>query len=554
MPPHSKKPRISTGDAKGPTTEVPSSSKSNYSKPMEIVEGQHDQNPEEIVHTVQKKSRWDDDDDELETTKPKKSKKSLDTPIKALEEPSVVEDAPLIAPLGDNVMEVETNQKSRWEVEEEIKKEEIVIEKEPLPEVIETKAMKIEPTAPEPVKEVVKEPTEKPLAPVEPPPPETKKMDTFVKKETKEDVSLLLQAGLHSCRSVGVFDKICRIGDGAYGVVYKAKDKKTGEFIALKKVKMEKEKEGFPLTSIREIRILMSCKHNNIVAVKEIVVGKEIDAIFIAMEYLEHDLKTLMEDMTKQFTIAEVKCIMNQLLLGVEYLHDNWILHRDIKTSNLLLNNNGIMKIADFGLARPYGSPLRPYTHVVVTLWYRSPELLLGTKTYTPAIDIWSVGCVFAELLLSKPLFRGKGEIDQLDQIFKILGPVDEEEWPEYTLLPNTKKFVNIPRKGSSNLKQAFKAGRLSDKGLDLLQKMLTYNPAKRITAGEALQHPYFEESPIQKDPDLMPTYPSRADGRKPRQTDVIIANSSNPQLDGEREKERETFIAQRDRNYSVFK
>jgi len=124
----------------------------------------------------------------------------------------------------------------------------------------------------------------------------------------------------------------------------------------------------------------MACKHQNIVAVKEIVVGKEIDSIFIVMEYLEHDLKTLLEDMPKKFTISEVKCILNQLLLGVEYLHDNWILHRDIKTSNLLLNNNGIMKIADFGLARPYGSPLRPYTHVVVTLWYRAPELLLGTK------------------------------------------------------------------------------------------------------------------------------------------------------------------------------
>jgi cell division cycle 2-like protein len=369
--------------------------------------------------------------------------------------------------------------------------------------------------------------TEEPIPPVE----EVKKVIPESKPPKRElsEASLLFQAGLHSCRSVSNFDKICRIGDGAYGVVYKAKDRKTGELVALKKVKMEKEKEGFPLTSIREIRILMACKHQNIVAVKEIVVGKEIDSIFIVMEYLEHDLKTLLEDITpKKFTISEVKCILNQLLLGVEYLHDNWILHRDIKTSNLLLNNNGIMKIADFGLARPYGSPLRPYTHVVVTLWYRAPELLLGTKTYTPAIDTWSVGCVFAELLLGKSLFKGKGEIDQLDQIFRILGTVIEEDWPEYKNLPNTKKFVNLPRKNSCQLRQNIPPSRLSDKGLDLLQKLLTYNPEKRITAKEALCHPYFEESPLMKDTELMPTWPSRSDGRRPRNNDRIVTSPPN--------------------------
>jgi len=370
-----------------------------------------------------------------------------------------------------------------------------------------------------------------------PPPEDTKKVpespavmnkpkrDSLV----KEEASLILQAGLHTCRSVTLFEKICRIGDGAYGVVYKAKDRKTGELVALKKVKMEKEKEGFPLTSIREIRILMSCKHPNIVSVKEIVVGKEIDSIFIAMEYLEHDLKTLLEDMPKPFTISEVKCILNQLLLGVEYLHDNWILHRDIKTSNLLLNNSGIMKIADFGLARPYGSPLRPYTHVVVTLWYRAPELLLGTKTYTPSIDTWAVGCVFAELLLGKSLLKGKGEIDQLDQIFRLLGSVIEDDWPDYRNLPNTKKFVNLPRKNSSALRQAIPVSRLSDTGLDLLQQLLTYNPEKRLTAKEALQHPYFEESPLQKDTELMPTWPSRSEGRRPRNNNIIDRIVTSP-------------------------
>jgi serine/threonine protein kinase len=449
----------------------------------ELVEGQEDIEPEEVIVPSNNKIDWEEEEEE----KPHK--------------------------------------KSRWEDEEEKEKEIVETEKIEKTEVtilVSPPASSNESVLPISSEEIPPVSTTQPTEPKKTIPTEIPKP----KREAlvKEEASLLFQAGLHTCRSVGIFEKICRIGDGAYGVVYKAKDRKTGEFVALKKVKMEKEKEGFPLTSIREIRILMSCKHQNIVSVKEIVVGKEIDSIFIAMEYLEHDLKTLLEDMPKPFTISEVKCILNQLLLGVEYLHDNWILHRDIKTSNLLLNNNGIMKIADFGLARPYGSPLRPYTHVVVTLWYRAPELLLGTKTYTPAIDIWSVGCVFAELLLGKSLFKGKGEIDQLDQIFRILGSVNEDDWPAYRNLPNTKKFVNLPRKNTSALRQSFPVSRLSDKGLDLLQQMLTYNPEKRITAKEAVQHPYFEEIPVQKDTELMPTWPSRADGRRPRNTDRIVS------------------------------
>eukprot|EP01125_Pyxidicula_operculata_P012913 TRINITY_DN4251_c1_g3_i5.p1 TRINITY_DN4251_c1_g3~~TRINITY_DN4251_c1_g3_i5.p1 ORF type:complete len:521 (+),score=174.19 TRINITY_DN4251_c1_g3_i5:676-2238(+) len=381
--------------------------------------------------------------------------------------------------------------------------------------------------------------------------PPMKKRRSSPVRPPKEEVGRLLQSGLQNCRSVTVFDKVCRVGDGAYGVVYKAKEKETGKVVALKKVRMEKEKEGFPLTSIREIRILMACKHPNIVGVNEIVVGREIDSIFIVMEYVEHDLKSLLEDMKKPFKVSEVKCILNQLLLGMEYLHENWILHRDIKTSNLLLNNRGILKIADFGLARPYGSPLRVYTHVVVTLWYRSPELLLGTKLYTPAIDMWSIGCVFAEIILGKPIFKGKGEIDQLDQIFKTLGSVNESDWPGYSSLPNSKKFNISSKKTASSLRNLIPSNRLSDKGFDLLRQLLTYNPDKRITASEALRHPYFEEQPIQIDPELMPTWPSRSDGRKSREETVVVSEKT-PNLEPEREKEREEFLGNRDRNYNL--
>lgn len=176
---------------------------------------------------------------------------------------------------------------------------------------------------------------------------------------------------LQGCRSVDEFERLNKIDEGTYGVVFRAKDKKTGEIVALKKVKMEKEREGFPLTSLREINILLSFDHPSIVDVKEVVVGSSLDSIFMVMEYMEHDLKALMETKKQPFSQSEVKCLMLQLLEGVKYLHDNWVLHRDLKTSNLLLNNRGELKICDFGLARQYGSPLKPYTHLVVTLWYR---------------------------------------------------------------------------------------------------------------------------------------------------------------------------------------
>uniref|UniRef100_C4J2P1 [RNA-polymerase]-subunit kinase n=1 Tax=Zea mays TaxID=4577 RepID=C4J2P1_MAIZE len=172
---------------------------------------------------------------------------------------------------------------------------------------------------------------------------------------------------LQGCRSVDEFERLNKINEGTYGVVYRARDKKTSEIVALKKVKMEREREGFPLTSLREINILLSFHHPSIVDVKEVVVGSSLDSIFMVMEYMEHDLKGVMETMKQPYTQSEVKCLMLQLLEGVKYLHDNWVLHRDLKTSNLLLNNRGELKICDFGLSRQYGSPLKPYTQLVVS-------------------------------------------------------------------------------------------------------------------------------------------------------------------------------------------
>lgn len=329
---------------------------------------------------------------------------------------------------------------------------------------------------------------------------------------------------LHSCRSVYEYERLHEISEGTYGKVYKAKDKKTGKLVALKKVKMDVggdrnlEEYGFPLSSLREINILSSFHHPSIVNVKEVVMDG-LDNVFMVMEYMEHDLKELMQVMKQPFSTSEVKCLMLQLLEGVKYLHDNWVLHRDLKTSNLLLNNQGELKICDFGMSRQYGRPLKPYTSLVVTLWYRAPELLLGAKQYSTAIDMWSVGCIMAELLGKEPLFKGKGEIDQLAKIFRMLGTPSETIWPGFSNLPGAK--ANFVKQPYNLLRKKFPATYftgspvLSDLGFDLLNKLLTYDPQKRITADAALNHPWFHEVPLPKSKEFMPTFPPQCSKKR---------------------------------------
>lgn len=362
--------------------------------------------------------------------------------------------------------------------------------------------------------------TEQPLQPGEPEPagaPESPSDDNGA-----GDWALGLRpvSMLDECRSVEIYEKLNRISEGTYGVVYRARNQETGRICALKKVKLDKERDGFPLTSVREINILLSLHHPNIVNVSEVVVGTGLDAVFMVMEYAEHDLKSVMESRMQQpFTIAEVKCLLQQLLRGVAYLHENWVIHRDLKTSNILYTNRGELKICDFGLARQYGDPLKPYTKMVITLWYRPPELLLGAQKYSTAVDMWSIGCIFAELLTKEPLFPGKVEIDQVDRIFKLLGTPAEETWPGLSKLPHFRTY-NFKLGLRSTLRQKFPAPplgqmyagstpALSDAGYDLLVSLLQMCPEKRITAHEALQHRWFSEHPAPKDAALMPTFPA---------------------------------------------
>lgn len=222
------------------------------------------------------------------------------------------------------------------------------------------------------------------------------------------------------CRSMERFDRLNHIEEGSYGFVSRAKEQATGEIVAIKKLKLDAVRDGgFPVTALREIQCLRAARHRHVVDLREVVVGgSETRDVFIVMEFLEHDLKTLQEEMEEPFSPSEVKTLLLQLGSAVEFLHDHWILHRDLKTSNILMNNQGEIKLADFGMARFCGNPPPSnLTQLVVTLWYRSPELLLGTTSYDSAIDMWSLGCIFGELLTKKPLLQGKNEVDQLSKV-----------------------------------------------------------------------------------------------------------------------------------------
>jgi len=288
------------------------------------------------------------------------------------------------------------------------------------------------------------------------------------------------------------YTRTTKLGEGTYGVVYRAKDQKGQEIYALKKIRLQAEEEGIPSTAIREISLLKELNHVNIVKLYEVLHSpKKLTLVF---EYVEQDLKKIMDAADgKGLEMNLVKSFLYQLLRGVDYIHKSKVLHRDLKPQNLLINKDNIMKIGDFGLARGYGIPVKNYTHEVVTLWYRPPDVLLGNKTYGTTVDMWSIGCIFSEMVTGKPLFPGNSETDQLKKIFSIMGTPTENfassltELPEWGVGENNFE-VNKPQ----NLKELLK--NFDDEGLDLLQKFLQLEPDKRISAEEALKHPFFDD------------------------------------------------------------
>mmetsp|Transcript_6335 Transcript_6335/g.7718 ORF Transcript_6335/g.7718 Transcript_6335/m.7718 type:complete len:425 (+) Transcript_6335:123-1397(+) len=352
----------------------------------------------------------------------------------------------------------------------------------------------------------------------------------FRPPKTSDDLEL--EQG--SCRSVHSYSQFCRIGEGTYGTVYRAIDKTTNKIVALKKVILHNEKQvGFPITSLREVRLLKRLSHINCVSLLDVAVGKARDQIFLVFEYCEHDMATLMETMGKKWTESEVKCLMIQLLKAVEYLHDNWIIHRDLKMSNLLYNSQGQLKVADFGLARLYSSSnssntthtIKVMTPKVVTLWYRAPELLLGEINYNLSIDIWSCGCIFGELLRNgTPLLPGKDESDQINLIFNLLGKPNENIWKNISKLPLVEKGI-VTVNGTHSKSESDLSNRFLDWGYDcieFLQDLLKYDPSLRINAREALRHPYFKSRPLPQQPQFMPTYPTQHAPLKQQTTTIV--------------------------------
>ncbi|KAJ1722094.1 Cyclin-dependent kinase catalytic subunit [Coemansia erecta] len=285
------------------------------------------------------------------------------------------------------------------------------------------------------------------------------------------------------------YEKLDKVGEGTYGVVYKARDLKTNNIVAMKKIRLEGDDEGVPSTAIREISLLKELQHENIVRLLDIVYN---DAkLYLVFEFLDLDLKKYMDSVgSGGLSPAQVKSYMHQLVKGIAFCHSHRTLHRDLKPQNLLIDQKGMLKIADFGLGRAFGVPLRVYTHEVVTLWYRSPEILMGSRHYSIGMDMWSIGCIFAEMVQRRPLFPGDSEIDEIFKIFRILGTPTEKVWPDVTLLPDYKK--SFPQWQPKNLSTLLPG--LDADGIDLLKHMLIYDPARRISAKQALAHPYFND------------------------------------------------------------
>jgi serine/threonine protein kinase len=284
------------------------------------------------------------------------------------------------------------------------------------------------------------------------------------------------------------YQKIEKVGEGTYGVVYKCQNKKSNDFVALKKIRLENEDEGIPSTAIREISILKQLKHENVVRLVDLIHGEK--KLYLVFEYMDFDLKKFLDRNNAPLAPNLVKSYLYQILSAIKFCHSRRILHRDLKPQNLLIDKNGKIKLGDFGLARAFGIPIKTLTHEILTLWYRAPEILLGQKEYSTPVDMWSIGLIFYEMSHRKPLFAGDSEIDQIFKIFQMYGTPTEKSWPGITRLPDFKlTFPQFRAKGIESYNKY-----LDSIGLDLLSKLLQLDPCKRISAKQALNHPYFDD------------------------------------------------------------
>ncbi|KAK4490720.1 hypothetical protein RD792_001421, partial [Penstemon davidsonii] len=300
------------------------------------------------------------------------------------------------------------------------------------------------------------------------------------------------------------YERLEKIGQGTYSDVYRARDVVTGKMVALKKVRFDNFQPESVRFMAREILILRKLNHPNVMKLEGIITSQLSCSLYLVFEYMEHDLAGLLSCPDIKFTDSQIKCYMQQLLSGVEHCHSRGVMHRDLKTSNILVNNEGILKIGDFGLANTRPKNKQPLTSRVVTLWYRPPELLLGSTNYGETVDLWSVGCVFAELFIGRPLLKGRTEVEQLHKIFKLCGTPPDDYWKRSKLPLATMFKPQHPYE--STLRERCKE--FPKSAVNLIEAFLSIEPYKRGTASFALHSEYFSTKPYACDPSRLPKYP----------------------------------------------
>ncbi|KAL0210992.1 hypothetical protein P9112_009290 [Eukaryota sp. TZLM1-RC] len=282
------------------------------------------------------------------------------------------------------------------------------------------------------------------------------------------------------------YEFVKEVGQGTDGVVYQCVHKATGQLCALKKMRSTALREGIPLTALREIKFLSELQHPRIVSLLDVF--SHADSVYLVFEFLETDLDKIITSRKVLLTPSHIKTYLKMLLEGVAFLHSKYIFHRDLKPSNLLMSSNGLLKLTDFGAARTFGSPNKVLSGTIATIWYRAPEILFGARWYSSGIDVWAIGCIFAEMMLRRPLFPGNSDIDQLNKIFSILGTPTEQSWPGVTSLPSYITHKSMPTTPWERVIPSV----YGDDAIDLIRKMLVLDPRKRISVEAALNHPYF--------------------------------------------------------------